>query len=53
MNPVHEMLISNSETIIKSLKKQLELAKTREEQSKIRAEIAIHEGRIDNLLATA
>ena len=53
MNPVHEILISNSEQIIKSLKKQLPLAKTKDEQQQIQNQIRAHEAKIDNLLATA
>ena len=53
MNPVHEILISNSEAIIKSLKKQLETAKTRSEQQEIETQIRFQENRIENLLATA
>ena len=53
MNPVHEILISNSEAIIRSLKRQLELAKTKDEQNAIRTEIKFHENKIETLLATA
>ena len=53
MNPVHEILISNSEAIVKSLKKQLPLAKSKDEQQQIKNEIKFHENKIETLLATA